>query len=101
VLHFIETKARSMDESILVLIQVACHTEDEVQVLAVHPTAPLPECSTRHLHKIRACTGREGADSDTVVFHLSLLSGLEENDAADPWVRYHCDGGDLSVDVES
>ena len=45
VLHFIETKARSMDESVLVLIQVTGHTEDEVQVLAVHPRAPLPKCS--------------------------------------------------------
>ena len=32
VLHFIETKARSMDENVLVLIQVAGYTEDEVQV---------------------------------------------------------------------
>jgi hypothetical protein len=46
VLHFIETKAWSMDESILVLIQIACHTEDEVQVHPVHPSAPLPKCST-------------------------------------------------------
>jgi hypothetical protein len=48
VLHLIETnltKARGMDESIFVLIQVAGHTEDEVQVLAVHPSAPLPKCS--------------------------------------------------------
>jgi hypothetical protein len=45
VLHFIKTKARSMDESILVLIQVAGYTENEVQVLAVHLSAPLPKCS--------------------------------------------------------
>jgi hypothetical protein len=35
-----------MDESILVLIQVAGHMEDEVQVLAVHPSASFPKCST-------------------------------------------------------
>jgi hypothetical protein len=29
----------------LVLIQVAGHTEDEVQVFAVHPSAPRPKCS--------------------------------------------------------
>jgi hypothetical protein len=45
VLDFIEAKARSMYESIFVLVQVAGHTENEVQVLAVHPSAPLPKCS--------------------------------------------------------
>ena len=100
VLDFIETKAWSMDESVLVLIQVARDTKDEVQVLAVHPSAPLAKCSCRHLHEIRACAGRESADGDAVLLNLSLLSGVEENDAPDPWVRYHCDGGDSSVDVE-
>ena len=50
VLHFIEAKARSMYESIFVLVQVAGHTENEVQVLAVYPSAPLSKCSCWHLH---------------------------------------------------
>jgi hypothetical protein len=45
VLHFIETKAQNMDESFLLLIQVTGHTENEVQVLAVYPSAPLLRCS--------------------------------------------------------
>ena len=44
-IHFIKTKARKMDESFLELIQVAGYTEDEVQVLAVYPSAALPNCS--------------------------------------------------------
>jgi hypothetical protein len=82
VLHFIETKARSMDESILVLIQVASHTEDEVQVSRTSPKG----CPKHHGHKgdpgVTPGTCGAGGEKDPVI--LVWVRALGVGNASHP-----------------
>jgi hypothetical protein len=100
-LNLIEAKAWRVNELVILTIHLAEVTEDVVEVLTIDIRRPFSNRRHNHIEKIRTCTLRKMADSNSVYLLVGFNSGFKRDYGSKTRERKNSDTKDRPLDIVS
>jgi hypothetical protein len=100
-LDLIEAKAWRVNELVILAIHLAEVTENVVEVLTIDIWRPFSNRRHSHIEKIRTCTLRKMADSNSVYLLVGFNSGFKRDYGSKTRERKNSDTKDRPLDIAS
>jgi hypothetical protein len=100
-LNLIEAKAWRVNELVILTIHLAEVTEDVVEVLTIDIRRPFSNRCHSNIEKIRTCTLRKMANSNSVYLLVGFNSGFKRDYGSKTKERKNSDTKDRPLDIAS